>query len=199
MEKDTSQKKGFNNWKTRDIMVTCVIGIVFVIIMAGAMNLGMVLMGIITPPLAAMLVMPISVLTGVMALYIVRRPGAGLLSELVTSIVMAPFTAYGFTTIFSRLTEGLLYEAPFLITRYRKWGWLSLLILTGISGMVSFSMAMVHYGGFNFPPLLVIGFFAANFILCSVAGALAKLQGDSIAKTGVLNSFSIGQDQLTDI
>jgi energy-coupling factor transport system substrate-specific component len=101
MLKTTLQKKqrGLASWKTRDLLVTAVIGIVFALVMAGTMNLSTLLMAVLSPPVALMLAMPFSVLTGIMALYIVRRPGAALLSEFVTGLVMTPLTAFGFTRL----------------------------------------------------------------------------------------------------
>lgn len=201
MLKGTLQKKqrGLASWKTRDLLVTAAIGIVFAFVMAGAMNLSTLLMSVLSPPIALMLTMPFSVLTGITALYIVRRPGTALLSEFVTGLVMTPLTVFGFTTIIGRLMEGVFYEIPFLFTRYRRWGWLPMMISMGLSATVSYAMGMVHYGGYNLAPVVVMLGFVGNFVLSAGAGALAKYLVNAIAKAGVLNGFAVGQELQQEI
>ncbi len=52
------KKKGLASWKTRDLLVTAVIGIVFGLVIAGAMNLSIFLMAAMTPLAAYPLVWP---------------------------------------------------------------------------------------------------------------------------------------------
>ena len=193
------KKKGLASWKTRDLLVTAAIGIVFGLVLAGANNLATILMAALTPPIGLILVMPVYAVAGQTALYIIRKPGTAVISELVTGLVMAPFTIYGFTALPARLTEGVLYEAPFLVTRYRRWGWISMMLSAGLAATVSFTIGMLSFGGFNLEPGLIVLLYVGDFVAAAIGGALAKSLADAIAKTGVLDSFAIGQERQEEI
>ena len=195
MSTQTTQKKkrGLASWKTRDLLVTAVIGIVFGLVFAGAMNLSMILMAGLTPLISVILVMPVSVAAGMTALYIIRKPGAAVISELVTGLIMVPFTPFGFIVLPGRLLDGVLYEVPFLVTRYRRWGWMSMMLSAGLAATVLWTIGMFSMGGFNLEPGLIVLLYVGNFVGSAIGGALAKALADAIAKTGVLNSFAIGQ------
>jgi energy-coupling factor transport system permease protein len=193
------EKKGIKSWTTRDLLVTAVIGIVFSFVLAGAMNLSTVLMATTSPLIGSMLVMPIFALAGVMAPYIVRRQGASILSELIAGLVMIPFTVYGFTVLVGRLTEGILYEGAFFATRYKRWGWLSMMLSPAIAATILFLIGILGMGAVNMPPAMIVVLLACNFVLTALAGAVAKILADTIAKTGVLNSFAIGKEMQEEI
>ena len=201
MSTQTTQKKkkGLASWKTRDLLVTAVIGLVFGPVLAGAVNLSVVLGAALTPLIAAILVMPISVMAAVMAPYIIRKPGAAVISELVTGLIMVPFTPYGFATLVGRLIEGVAYESPFLVTRYRRWGWMSMMLSPALPVMAMLTMAMFGLGGFNLEPGMIVLLYAGSLVAGAIGGWLAKALADAVAKTGVLNSFAIGQAQQEEI
>ena len=187
------KRKGLASWKTRDLLVTAVIGIVFGLVLSGAMNLSIFLMAAMTPLAAYPLVWPIFVLAGVMAPYIIRKPGAAVISELVSGLIMMPFTPVGFTVLVGRLIEGVAYEVPFLVTRYRRWGWISMMLSPALAVMPMFTMVMFGLGGFNLEPGMIVLLYVGSFVAGAIGGALAKALADAVAKTGVLASFAIGQ------
>ncbi|GAA3647994.1 ECF transporter S component [Microbacterium marinilacus] len=62
---------------------------------------------------------------GVLIQSLTHRAGTALVASLVAGLVAAPFTPYGFTTVASTATVGLMQELPFLATLYRRWpAWL---------------------------------------------------------------------------
>ncbi len=201
MLKGTLQKKqrGLASWKTRDLLVTAAIGIVFGLVLVAATGLNTLLMASLTPQIGMILVVPIYVVAGQMALYIVRKPGAAILSEFVSSLVMMPLTIYGFTTIPFRLLEGALYEIPFVATRYRRWGWLTLILSSGFAQLVGFTIGMLSYGGFNLAPGTIGVLYVADFIAAAVGSVLTKLLADTIARTGVLSSLAVGQKAMEEV
>ncbi len=188
------KKKGLASWKTRDLLVTAVIGIVFGIVLSGAVNLGTVLAAALTPLIGGIFVMPVYVVAGMTALYIIRKPGAAVISELVTGLIMVPFTPFGFIVLPGRLLDGVLYEVPFLVTRYRRWGWMSMMLSAGLAATVLWTIGMFSMGGFNLEPGLIVLLYVGNFVGSAIGGALAKALADAIAKTGVLAGFAIGQE-----
>ena len=189
------KKRGLASWKTRDLLVTAAIGIVFGIVLSGAVNLGTVLAAALTPLIGGIFVMPVYVVAGMTALYIIRKPGAAVISELVTGLIMMPFTPFGFIVLLGRLLDGVLYEVPFLVTRYRRWGWMSMMLSAGLAATVLWTIGMFGMGGFNLDPGMIVLLYVGNFVATAIGGALAKALADAIAKTGVLASFAIGQQE----
>lgn len=61
------------------------------------------------------------VLPGLVAQAALRRPGAGLLTQLLAGLVAAPFVPTGIVSVVSYLLLGVLIELPFLLTLYRRW------------------------------------------------------------------------------
>src|SRR5699024_6024082 len=69
-----------------------------------------------------------------LAIYIVRKPGVGILVEIIASIVEVVFLAspVGPTLILVAFIQGLGAEAAFAVTRYRRYGW-GVFIASGVT------------------------------------------------------------------
>ncbi len=195
----TTKKTGLRAWTTRDLLVTAVIGIVFGLIVAAAMNLGIMLWAATTPLLGIAVFNGAFVMAGLTAPYIIRRPGAAIISELVTGIVMSPVTPFGFMTIIGRLIEGVVYELPFLVTRYRHYGWLPMMLGGVIGGTAFFTMTFPMYGAQNLSTGMVIGLVLINIASCALGVVLSRQMSNAIARTGVLNSFALGQEMQEEV
>ncbi|MGK9149043.1 ECF transporter S component [Plantibacter flavus] len=67
----------------------------------------------------------IYLLPGVAAQAAFRRPGVGLLTQLLSGLLQAPFVPTGVASVLVFVVLGILIELPFLLGRYRYWGaWL---------------------------------------------------------------------------
>ena len=195
----TEQKRGLKAWTTRDLLVTAVIGIVFAIIMASVMNFGLVLWAAVTPLLAVAVFNGVFVMAGMTAPYIVRRPGAAILSELSTGLAMSPFTSYGFGAIFGRLMEGVVYELPFLVTRYRRYDWLPMMLGGILGGTAFFLMSMAVYGAQNLATGFLIGLLLINTASCALGVVLSRKLSHAIARSGVLSGFALSEELQEEI
>ncbi|QOR71516.1 ECF transporter S component [Ruania alkalisoli] len=129
-----------------------------------------------------------------LALYIVRKPGAGIVVEIVASIVEVVFLAspVGPMLILVGLIQGAGAEVAFTATRYRRYGWW-VFVASGITAaLANLALGMVRFGwmGQDFFALRVGFQFASGIILC---GLLAKVIGDALLRTGVLDNYAIGR------
>jgi ABC-type thiamin/hydroxymethylpyrimidine transport system permease subunit len=70
-----------------------------------------------------------------------------------------------------------------------------MMLSPGLATTVSFTMAMFAYGGFNLEPGMIVLLYAGSFVAAAIGGALAKSLADAVAKTGVLASYAIGQQE----
>jgi len=109
-------------WRVVDIVVTAVLGVVFGVVFWQ--------WGVVTLPLFSAQVNPLAYLVsgmwlvpGVLAMLIVRRPGAALLAELLAAIVSALLGSYwGMDVILSGAVQGAGAELVFAALLYRSFG-----------------------------------------------------------------------------
>jgi energy-coupling factor transport system substrate-specific component len=178
-------------WSTRDLLVAVAISIVFAIIQVGGNQLGAVLMAI--NPMFVAIPSGLFFLAGLLVMLIVRRPGACVLTRVVTALVTMAFSPFGWADLWMAVIFGLACEIPFAVTRYRRYN-LLIACLGGVSaGLFSYA-AMAAFGLFGVVPLghilTAVGFVVSGAV---IGGWLAFVLANAIAKTGVLNSFAIGQ------
>src|SRR3990172_3471815 len=129
-------------WRTRDILVTAVIGVAFGVAFV-ALNTAW---GILAPasavaPLGAFLIYGGWLVPAVLAPLIVRKPGAALFAELVAAGVSVLLgSPWGPDVLLSGFVQGAGAELVFAFTLYRNW---SLPILV-VASIASAAAAWIH-------------------------------------------------------
>ena len=187
-------------WKTRDVVVAAALAVPLGIIWSLGWGYVWSAGRAILPELGFILD-GFYVVAGVLVGYIVRRPGAALLGEMLASALEIPLTPFGAVVLWLGLLQGIGVEAVFAATRYRNWS-LPVLLLAGALG------ALVPYFGYTYVTSNIASLDAGVQILRIVlkliggavfAGLVGKLIADALAKTGVLNNFSIGRSRVQEI
>ena len=129
-----------------------------------------------------------------LAVYIVRKPGVGILVEIIASIVEVVFLAspVGPMLILVGFIQGLGAEAAFAVTRYRRYGWGVFIASGATAALANLLMGLVRFGwaGQDLFELRLVLQFASGILLC---GLLARVIGDALARTGVLDNYAIGR------
>src|SRR5207244_8130802 len=118
------------------------------------------------------------IVAGVLVGYVIRRPGAALLGEMLAALIEIPFTGFGAVVLWLGLVQGLGVEIVFLATRYRRFD-LPIMLLAGAIGAL---VAVIGYsypaeGGFGLATAaqlfrLVLSLFGGP-VLAGLAGSLA--------------------------
>jgi energy-coupling factor transport system substrate-specific component len=192
--------EGLMAWKTRDVVVAAALavplGIIWSLGWGYVWNFGRS----IAPELGFVLD-GFYVVAGVLVGYIVRRPGAALLGEMLAAAIEIPLTPFGAIVLWLGLLQGLGAEAVFASTRYRNYSvWV--LMAAGALG------ALLPYFGYTYlttgTASLDIGVQILRIVLKLVGGAVfgglvAKLIGDALVPTGVLNNFPIARDRVREV
>lgn len=184
-------------WRTRDIMMVATIGVIFGILFIFWNMLWDALkpLFLFFPP-ARHIIYGFWLIPAVLASYIVRKPGAGLISELIAAIVSALIGAkWGIDTVISGLVQGIGAEIIFGFTLWKNYK-IPVLILAGTDSAFA---AWVHdwimwYGGTE-PHILVA---MLVFIIISgifLTGLGSKYIGDALKATGVLTGFPIASEE----
>ncbi len=129
-----------------------------------------------------------------LAIYIVRKPGVGVAVEIIASVIEVVFLAspVGPMLLVSGLVQGVGAELPFFVTRYRRYGW-TVFVASGISAaLFNLVLGMIRFGwlGQDFFALRVVLQVLSGIVLC---GLLARVIGDALLRTGVLDNYAIGR------
>ena len=191
---------GLLGWQTRDLIVAAALAVPLGLLWGVVWGqVWLVARGFL--PELGLLVAGFYIAGGVLVGYVVRRPGAALLGELLAALVQMPLTPFGPVVLWLGLLQGLGVEAVFAATRYRNYS-LPILMLAGAAGalfvFVGYEYVVFGYGG------LATGVMLLRFAVRLLGGALfaglgGKLIGDALVRTGVLNNFPIARDRVREI
>ena len=125
-------------WRTRDIVVTAVIGVAFGVafVLAGGPWKALEFLGPLQNIFYGIWLLP-----AIIAPLIVRKPGAALFAEMVAAGLSAILgSAWGVDTLLSGFVQGAAAELIFAFTLYRSWS----LVVLAIAGLASAAAAFVH-------------------------------------------------------
>jgi energy-coupling factor transport system substrate-specific component len=187
-------------WKTRDILVAAAIAVPLGLVWSLVWGQVWMFVRAILPELG-FFVAGFYVAAGVMVGYIVRRPGAALLGEMIAALVEVPLTPFGLAALVLGFLQGIGTESVFAATRYRNWS-LPVLMAAGAAGaglgFVAYEYVVFGYGSFGLVAL-VIRFVSRLLGGAILGGWVSKLIADALAKTGVLNNFPIARSQVREI
>jgi energy-coupling factor transport system permease protein len=175
-------------WRTRDIVVTAVIGIVFGVVFF-VWNGFYATLSFMPPPFQdwsyGMWLVP-----AVLAPLIVRKPGAAIFAEMAAASISALLgSQWGPDTLLSGFIQGVAAEIVFAIFRYRRWS-LDVLVLAAVASALG---AWVHDWWIYYADasvelqalrLVVMGVSAIGFV---ALGSL--LLERSLRRSGVLTGF----------
>ncbi len=187
----------FRSWNLREIVVVAVLAVVFGILYLWWIPVGALAAGL-GGPLAREPLFGFWLLAAVVAGYIVQKPGAALIAELLAAFTELLAGASGGLVILAwGLVQGLGIEAVFLATGYRNFSVPVLMLAGAVSAAAAFAWQWLILGYGN----LSLGLVAVMFILRLLSGAVlaglgGKLIADALAATGVLNGFALGQQWL---
>jgi energy-coupling factor transport system substrate-specific component len=180
----------------KDLVLMVVLGVVFGFLywaLVQAWNGLAVLMGP-AGDLAQHVLLGGWLLVAPVALAIIRRPGVGILAEVLASVVEVVFlgSPVGPLLVVAAALQGLGSEIPFALGRYRRFGWGRFAASGLLGASLVFGWSAFRFGWFGQDVLLLrFALQAASGVL--LGGLLAKVVVDSLHRTGVLDGFAIGR------
>lgn len=181
-------------WRTRDILVLAILSLVFGLVMILVSGLYGLLSIAFSHALAGAIFASLFLIPGLATPYILRRPGAAFLGQVLVGFVQLSFDPGGWTSLTIYIVLGILYELPFLVTRYRNYHLLTLISGGIISNLLVLTIVGLVAGGFNIAPSIIIIAYILVFVSGTIGPLLAKLLADTIVKAGVLSSYAVSKD-----
>ena len=178
-------------WRTRDIVITAVIGVAFGVVF-WAWGLAWAAADPVfafAPPLKD-LFYAVWLIPAVLAPYIVRKPGAAIFAEMVAAGVSALIgSQWGVDTLLSGFLQGAAAEIVFAFTLYRVWTFPVLVIAAGASALAAWLHDWVlYYPETDTTIQLVRGVAMVISAAVIVAGGTVLLTR-SLRRAGVLEGF----------
>ena len=129
-----------------------------------------------------------------LAVFIVRRPGAGIVAEIGAAFVEFAFlgSPAGPMLLIAGLVQGGGAEIAFAATRYRHYGWPTFLVSGLTAAVANFVWAGTMYDWWtqDLLALRIVLQLASGLLL---TGALAKVIAEALLRTGVLDNFAAGR------
>lgn len=186
-------------WSMRDLVLVAVLAVVFGFLywaLVQAWGGLQILMGPLGD-LAQNLLIGGWMVVAPLAVYLLRRPFTGVVTEIAAAFVEFAFlgSPVGPILLLSGFIQGAGAELPFALTRYRRYGW-GVFVASGLTAAAaSFVYASIRFAwwGQDYYLLRLVFHLLSGLIL---TGVLAKVLGDGIARTGVVDDLPIGQDRL---
>ena len=182
-------KKGFH---LRDIILLALIGIIFGVIYFAAAFVYNGLTLLLTPigygPLANDITMGIWCMAGPLAGFMFRLPGASFLGEFLGATVeMFLGDQWRAANLISGAVQGIGTELGFTLTGYRIYNWLTIILVTAATTIVTFAWDWFRNGYSQFAAHMLVVMIIVRFIsIFLFAGVLNKLIINMLARAHVI-------------
>ena len=185
------------SWRTVDIVVTAVLAVAFGVVFWAWNSLWVALGPAFTafPPGQAFMY-GIWLVPGILAMLVVRKPGAAIFAMVLASAVSALLgNIWGTQVIWYGLLEGLAPELVFLAVGYRRFTLPVALIAAGAAGLAAFGLDWFYYyrdwsAGWLSAYAVIL---TASTVLIAGLGSWFLVR--RMAATGVLDALPSGRDR----
>ena len=188
---NASQPLPDTRWRTRDIVVTAVIGVAFGVVFQ-AWNLAWEAATPVfafAPPLKDLLY-GVWLVPAVLAPYIVRKPGAALFAEMVAAGVSALIgSQFGADALLSGFLQGAAAELVFAFTLYRLWSFPVLVAAASASALAAWLHDWVLYYADTDTTIQIVRGIAMVISAAVIAGGGTVLLTRALRRAGVLEGF----------
>ena len=139
----------------------------------------------ITVPFASVALAGLWLLPAVVALRLLQRPFAGLLTALISGLVLVPFSGSGFGSVATNLWWAFFAEVAFIVVIYRFWTVWQHFAGAVLVGVAYPFLAAASFDLFSMTLPAQIGFLALTLVSCVAATALGLAIAASLKRAGV--------------
>lgn len=184
-------------WTTLDVVMVAVVGVVFSILYWAYNQLFAFLFPFISAsPITIQLFVGFWFIAGVVSAYIIQKPGAAFLGEVIAAIIsMLLGTIWGVWVLVSGLVQGFATEIVFAGYKWKRFTYFTVALSGIVTAIISFffpESLTEGYLGYRLP--IIVGMLIVRIISGAVlGGVLGKAITDSVARTGIFKNFKIGK------
>lgn len=176
------------HWTLRDVIFLAMIAIFFGIIYQVWSYAYYALAATPLKPFANDLTLGVWIMAGPLAGVLLKKPGAGLLGELLAATVeMLLFSSWGAADLITGVTQGAGAELGFATTGYRNWGPVGLFFTTLWSTLITFLWDWFQSGYRDYQPAMLVILFVIRFLSIGFfAGILVAWIAKLVNQTGLM-------------
>lgn len=188
-------------WKLKDVILMAVLGVIFAIVYLAIFYAGLSLQTALTPlglaPFGFEVIYGVWFMAATVAAYIIRKPGAALITEVLAAVVeLMTGNPGGVVLLITGVIQGLGCEAGFALFRYKRFDLISMSVAGILAALFIFGFELFYLQYYLLSPVLLGSQLLVRFLSAIVfSGVISKMACDSVAKTGVLKNYSIGTEQ----
>lgn len=171
----------FRRFHLKDIIFIAIIGILFGLIYLATGLLYNGLTVLLTPfgygPMANDITLGIWCMAGTLTGFLLRLPGAAFLGEFLSSFIeMLLGDQWGAVNLLSGLVQGIGTELGFTLTFYRVYNWLTIVLTTTTTAIVTFAWDWYRNGYQHFTSQMLVNLAIVRWLsIFLFAGVLVKL------------------------
>ena len=194
-----------NSWKLKDVLLIAICAVLFGVIYLGCTYMGGILYGILTPAgMGSLGYEPfygIYFMAGAFGIYVMRKPGTGVIAELLAAVLECLFGNYfGPIIILSGLVQGVGFELLIALRGYKKFDRATMIGASVICSVVTMIYNLI-ISGYSKIALPVLALMLLVRIISAVifCGILTPLLADALAKAGVLKGYAVSHDLDEDL
>jgi energy-coupling factor transport system substrate-specific component len=194
-----------NEWKLKDVLLVAILGVLFGVVYLGCTYAGGFLYGLLTPVgLASLGYEPfygIYFIAGAFGVYILRKPGSGIITELLAAILECFMGNYfGPIIILSGIVQGLGFELLIMLRKYKDFStpvMIASAIICSVFTMI-YNLIISGYSQIAVPVLmLMLGVRIVSAVLFD--GLLVPALTKGLVKTGMLKGYAVAGEVDADL
>ncbi len=189
------------NWKLKEVLLMAVSAVVFGVVYLGMVYLGAALTGVLTPSGWGILgyepVYGVWFMAAAFVTYIVRKPGIGIVAEMLAALIEVLMgNMFGPIIFISGFIQGLGCELAFLAGKYKKYDQGTMIGASIGAAVLSFFWTGVRQSYWTMDIKVVLIILVIRVISAIIfCGFGSKLLADGLAKAGVLRGYAIDADR----
>lgn len=190
-----------SKWKLKEVILMAVLGTIFAAVYLGVFYIGLGLQTALTPfglaPFGFEVIYGVWFMAATIAAYIIRKPGAALIAEVMAAVIeLLMGNAGGATLLLTGFIQGIGCELGFTLFRYKKFNLFSMSIsaMIGATFIFIYELYFLQYYLLS-PVLLIMQLLTRYASAIFFSGIISKISCDGLGKTGVLKNYSIGKGQ----
>ena len=197
--------KQTDGWKLKDVLLIAISAVLFGVIYLGCTYAGGILYGILTPAgMGSLGYEPfygIYFMAGAFAVYVMRKPGTGVIAELLAAVLECLFGNYfGPIIILSGLVQGVGFELIIALRKYRNFDRATMCLGAVICSVVTLLYNLVISGYSKIAvPVLALMLLVRVISAVIFDGLLTPALANGLAKAGVLKGYAVAGTMSEDL
>jgi energy-coupling factor transport system substrate-specific component len=189
---NAAPRRGLAAWITRDLMIVLAMSIAIGLLFVPLNNFWAGINAV--NPIAGWAMSGLFRLPYVLIAYIVRRPGAVMIYQAISSFAWALASPFGLFGMVAGLIVGVMGELSQLIgTRYKTYETRNLVVWGGVDALLGILISGVVFGSLMIEPTVAIPAALLSIVSYIAATLIAPRLAMLIARTGVLGGTALGQ------